>query len=117
MRSVAALLAAAVLLSACPSPQPLPVPVDIVDVDPTGDYPPPGGVVEVFADGSPQALASPCGKACTNLDAIGCPEGALKNCYRGCVTAATHVRVPTGCWAGARTREEARWCGLLRCVP
>lgn len=114
MRRLVAILAVALLEAACSSsPQPSPVPPN---ADPNGDYPPPGGVVEVFADGSPQALASPCGRACTNLSAIGCPEGQLRSCYRGCVSQATQVRVPATCWAEAKTKEQARACGLLRCT-
>lgn len=111
-KRLAPILAAA-LITACsgtrrPSTDP---PISEID----GDYPPPGGVVEVFPDGSPEALKSPCGRACSNLAFLNCPEGKLRGCYRGCLSQAQHVRVPTGCWTLAKAPTEVRDCGLIRC--
>lgn len=112
MRSVFVSLGLALLLSACPPPPIVPTP----EGPESGDYPPPGGGVEAFPDGSPQALSSPCGRACAALARIPCSEGLKATCYRGCLSQAEHQRVPTGCWISAKTPPEARACGGLRCL-
>lgn len=84
------------------------------------DYPPSGGVVEVFPDGSEAAASSPCGRACETFRALGCSEGeptpkTQTSCYRTCLHAASLRKLPAGCWARAKTKEELRACGQVRC--
>lgn len=112
MKSIA--LLALFLLAGCPSPTtPTVEPAD-------GDYPDASGVVEVFEDDSAGAAASPCGKACANLARLHCPEGsptrAGVSCYRGCLSMAKQQRVPSSCWSLAKTPDDARACGGLRCI-
>jgi len=86
---------------------------------PEGDYPD-GGIVEVYRDGSPQAVASPCGQACASLQRLGCPETAPRGsitCYIACTKAASLRTIPVACWARATSQAEARACGGLRCIP
>lgn len=113
---IAALL---LVLSACPAPQPPTTTVE--DTGEAGDYPgPPEWTVVELPEGSAQGLASPCGKACVNLKKIGCREGgptkAGVSCYRGCLSMAKQQRVPTACWAGAKSAESVRSCGGIRCL-
>ena len=80
------------------------------------DYPAAGQLPPIaYAEGSAEAEASPCGKACANLKEIPCPEGLSKACYRACVKQASLERVPITCWTHAKTPAEARECGLVRC--
>lgn len=122
MRTLAFLaitIATASMLVACPDPPkpPTPLPPNAID---SGDFPGPDGIIEVFPEDSGAAQSSPCGKACANLARIPCREGYTNDagvtCYRGCVTMAEYQRVPTTCWALAKTKEEARACGGLRCL-
>jgi hypothetical protein len=112
MRS-ALLATLAVFLVACPlGPHPAPV-------DP--DYPADATIVETFPEDSAQALSSPCGKACSTLLRLGCPEGSPSatgvTCYRTCVRMTSLRRIPATCWASAETVAQLRLCGGVRCVP
>ena len=108
MRPVVALLA--VLLVACPSSHPAQAPTD--------PYPPPGGGLQTFPDGSDDAAKSPCGQACANLKRVGCPEGGAATCYRACTRQASLERVPVACWISAHDQAAVRSCGpQLRCIP
>lgn len=115
MRWTLLALLVAVACAACP-PAVEPGPFDA-----SGDYPaPPDFVVEEHAEDSPAGLASPCGRACENLRVIGCSDGYPHKgvtCYRGCLSAAKHQRLPTRCWIDARSIDGARACGGLRCRP
>ena len=81
------------------------------------DYPADGQIVVTYADDSPEALGSPCGRACSNLKALGCPEGKSSLCYRACVKQASLERIPVTCWTNAKTQDAARACDRLRCLP
>lgn len=81
---------------------------------------PEGGIVEVFADDSVEAAASPCGQACSNIQRFPeCLEDFSKgvSCYRACTKQASLVKVPVACWAKAQTVDALRRCGDIRCVP
>ena len=116
MNRTITLIAFAIALAACPKPVPPDAPV--VDAD-GGDYPAPGELPDTrLLDGTPEADASPCGRACENLRAILCSDGFPYKgitCFRACMTMATQQRVPTKCWSNATSLEAARACGGLRC--
>ncbi len=117
-RRLAIALVGALLLVACPTTI-APVSPAVTDPD-GGDYPGPDGLIVAEVDGSEAAAASPCGRACANLARIACREGSPSkqgvSCYRGCLSQASHQRLPTSCWARAQTPTEARTCGALRCL-
>lgn len=119
MRSSALVLLFAVLFLGCPEPpKPVPHPLPPNAID-SGDYPGPDGVIEVFPDGSKEANASPCGKACANLARVPCKEGSTRagvSCYRGCLEMASHQKIPTLCWSLAESQAAVRACGGLRCL-
>lgn len=94
---------------------------------PAPDYPPlayPAGddIVTVYPDDSPEAAVSPCGRACRNVAALGCPEGGKSpggsTCYQVCSRTITVRRVPVECWAHADSVDHLRACGAeMRCRP
>lgn len=110
-----AMFAAALVLAGCPlSPQAPPV-------DPVPpDWPASPGDAELHEDGSSQAAASPCGRACENFRRVGCSDGqptsAGVTCYRACVLRARLVRIPSRCWASAASVDAVRACGGVRCL-
>ena len=65
-----------------------------------------------------QDAASPCGRACKALHALGCPEGEPSpggvSCYAVCTRAGAAVN-PT-CVAAARTLQDVHACNV-RCEP
>jgi len=63
------------------------------------------------------AAPEPCAAACETLKFVGCPEGASPNCVRACAKQSALERTPVACWAAAHSRDEARACGQLRCIP
>jgi hypothetical protein len=105
----------ALVVAGCPLHDPVPV-----EPDPSG-YPPGDEIVPEYADGSAQALASPCGQSCKRIEALGCPEGKPNavgwSCYRVCVTATRLRRLPVACWTSAPNVDALRACGGIRCVP
>ena len=78
-------------------------------------------VVEAVPDGSPEATASPCGRACVTFRRLQCPEGEPNDsgasCYRVCVHGARLRKVPAACWAAATSVAALRACGKVRCIP
>jgi hypothetical protein len=106
----------AVMLLGCPLHDPVNVEPDY----PSG-YPPGNEIVPEYADGSAQALASPCGQACKRISELSCPEGkpnaAGWSCYRVCVKATRLRRLPVACWTAAPDVSALRACGALRCLP
>lgn len=82
-------LAVCALLSACPPPSPSPMPPDAADsapadvVDASASAPPDSAPL---VDATPAADASPdvCARACAQLRALACPEGARANCESAC---------------------------------
>jgi hypothetical protein len=56
--------------------------------------------------------------ACSNLAQLGCPEGARPNCAAVMKRAEDEHLTDTKaqCLAGAKSAEEARACGSVRCA-
>jgi hypothetical protein len=56
--------------------------------------------------------------ACLNLQSLGCPEGARPNCAAVMKRADDDHLTDThaSCLAGAKTAEDARACGSVRCA-
>lgn len=74
-------------------------------------------------DRTPDAeLDGACEAACANLrsEVVRCPEGFGSvggvSCTQVCVSRALRGPTPIQCWAEAKSAEEARACGSLRCV-
>lgn len=61
---------------------------------------------------------------CANLSALKCPEGEVSNCASSARNVGTPsapgrtplTLVPTVCLTSARTKEEARACGFVKCL-
>lgn len=51
---------------------------------------------------------------CDNLTALGCKEGG-SHCPDGVKKLSALTRPPLACWAGAKSKAEARACGQLEC--
>jgi hypothetical protein len=100
MKTLASILAIAVLALAfvgCPKPTP-------------GPNPPPDA-----SDGGDDLDASraSCSKACANLTALGCP---ITDCPTACVASQGKLTdLHPACLAKAKTKEEARACGSVKC--
>lgn len=90
-------LALSAVLLGCPKPSP-------------GPAPPPDA-----SDGGEDLDASraSCAKACANLTSLGCP---ISDCPAACTKAqGTLTDLHPSCIAKAKTKEEARACGSVKC--
>ena len=97
MKILLSALLLSALLVACPLRNPVPVEPDYPD----------------------STAAGSCEAACKRLSELGCPEGRNSesgaSCVNVCGTAGRLRKLPTSCWANAKSKEEARACGALRC--
>lgn len=66
----------------------------------------------------PDGAKSPCAKACSNLDKLGCSEGKNKNCYSVCVQVQTTnlIVLDPVCIGNAKTITEVKACGGVSCI-
>lgn len=110
IRTSAALAAVCLLVVSCRTREPEPYVPEW--------YPGPLEVVVPAPEGSPAAVASPCGQACSNLYRLGCVEGRPSgtSCYTACIRMAALQRIPAACWARANSVDELRACGRVRCL-
>jgi hypothetical protein len=92
-------------------------------VSPSPDASDAGYQVTIIATDAPydydqDAQKPPCQRACDNLAAMGCPEGA----NLGCVQACSHAQlsgvfdIKPECIAAANTPNMVRQCGTVRCT-
>jgi hypothetical protein len=122
VRSAFIIIASGMLLAACyKCSDPACRNVTPIQPDyPAGDYQVDGGDVDVPPDDSEAALSSPCGRACATMRELRCGEGDPSatgvTCYRVCLRAASLRTVPAGCWASAKTVDQLRACGGVRCA-
>ena len=107
------LVAACMLLTACPPP-PKPVPTD-ADAAPA---PTQDASTDAPVDAAP---AKPCVSACARLSELGCPEALPvdggSTCLQICeqAEATGKFNLKPQCISAAKTVEEVRACGSVRC--
>jgi hypothetical protein len=66
----------------------------------------------------PDGAKSPCAKACSNLDKLGCPEGKNVNCYSVCAHVQTTnlITLDPVCLGNAKSIVEVKACGGVSCA-
>ncbi len=88
-------------LAACKLTNPVPVEPDYPSTDDAG--------------------SSSCARACLNFERLGCPEARHTDtgisCTDVCLRSSALVKHPLTCWVKAKTVDELRACGGVRCVP
>lgn len=111
------LLAIAMLLVACTKPPPPNPAGPAIELDASrmGDVTPSDAEYD-----EPEGGSSPCARACTNLRALGCPEGARNASGESCASVCNRAladgfQIRPDCIASGVNVDQVRACGRVRC--